>query len=73
MTTNSKAMQAMGQEGTVNTDAEGVGHANDTKAKGLFWRMKNLIGKVVAVDEEWIFKSKDWPYLWDHKDTNDNA
>jgi len=66
-------MQGMRQEGVVNTDAEKKGHANDTKAKGLFWRMKDLIGKAVIVDEDWIFKSKDWPYLWNHKDTNDKA
>jgi len=73
MTTNSKAIQVVGQEAVVNTNAEGVGHADDTKAKGLLWRMKHLIGKVITVDEDWMFKSRDWPYLWDHKDTNDKA
>jgi hypothetical protein len=73
MTTNSKAIQGMGQEETLNTNAERKGLANDTNAKGLLWRMKNLIGKVATVDEDWIFKSKDWPYMWKHKDTNDEA
>jgi hypothetical protein len=73
MTTNSKVMQVNGQEGAVNTDAEKRGYANDTKAKGLFGRMKHLIGKAVTIDEDWIFKSKDWPYMWKHKDTNDEA
>ena len=74
MATNSKAMKVMGQEEeVVNMDAESIEHASDTKAKGLFGRMKHLIGKVVTVDEDWIYKSKDWPYLWDHKDPNDKA
>ena len=73
MTTNSKAMKVIGKEEVVNTDAGKAGHANDTKAKGLFCRIKQLVGKVVTVDEDWIFESKDWPYLWDHKDTNGKA
>ena len=54
-------------------DAGSERHANDTKAKGRFGRIKHLIGKVVIVDEDWIFKSKDWPYMWNHKDINDKA
>ena len=67
MTTNSKAMQVIEQRGVINMDAGSKRHANDTKARGLSGRMKHLIRKAVIVDEDWIFKSKDWPYLWDKK------
>ena len=67
MSTNSKAVQTMGRDGKTTTGGGIVRHANYAKSKGLFGRMKDLIGKVIAVDEEWIFKSKDWPYLWGKK------
>ena len=73
MTTNSKPIEVVGKEGLVNTNAERIGQADVKKARGLFGRIKHLIGKVAVVDEDWMFKSKDWPYLWNHKDTNNKA
>jgi len=39
-------------------------HENGTMVKSVLCKIKHLIGKVASVDEDWIFKSKDWPYLW---------
>ena len=73
MSTRSDTIPVITQEGAVNTDADHRSHTIETKEKGIFCRVKNLIAKVVTVDEDWIFKSKDWPYLWNHKDTDDKA
>ena len=45
-------------------------HESDAKAKGgstikrLIGKLREMAGKAVSLDEDWIFKSKDWPYLW---------
>jgi len=67
MNTNSKAVQIMGRDGKLNTGAGSRRHANYTKVKRLFGRMKDLVGKILIVDEDWIFKSNEWPYMWKKK------
>jgi len=67
MSTNSKAMKAMGRDGTINTDAGSRMNVGDTRRKGFLNKIKHFIGKVVAVDEDWIFKSNEWPYMWKKK------
>jgi hypothetical protein len=62
MSANIKAMPVIGHEGTVNTEVQGRRIAGENKKRGLLKRAKYLIGKVVTIDEEWIFKSKEWPY-----------
>lgn len=37
------------------------------RARTLFGGVKHLIGKMVSIDEDWVLKSKDWPYLWTKK------
>ena len=39
-------------------------HETGTKAVSVLGRVRHLVGKVVSVDEDWISKSKDWPYMW---------
>ena len=70
MSTRSDTIQVIGQEGAIDTGADQRSHVGETKEKGIFGRIKLLLGKVVTVEEDWILKSKDWPYLWNHKDTD---
>jgi len=37
------------------------------KIKHAFEQLIKAISKVVSVDEDAIFKSRDWPYLWPKK------
>ena len=52
------------QDGVTSTDVAPRRHETGTKTGGMLGRLKCAIGRAVTVDEDWIFKSKDWPYLW---------
>ena len=47
---------------------DSIRYETATKAKGATVRIKSLIKKLLkvlfSVDDDAIFKSKDWPYLW---------
>jgi len=67
MNTRSDAIHVIGGERAVGTDVDHRRHVGEIKKRGVWSRIKHLIGKVATVDEEWIFKSKDWPYMWTKK------
>jgi hypothetical protein len=37
------------------------------KAKGVIGRIRNLVGRAVTIEEDWMLKSRDWPYMWKKK------
>jgi hypothetical protein len=62
----SHRVQGIGQEGPVNQEIERGAYAGK-KAKGVIGRIRNLVGRVVTVEEDWMLKSRDWPYMWKRK------
>ncbi|MFC2035616.1 hypothetical protein ACFLUJ_05780 [Chloroflexota bacterium] len=56
-----------GRQETTNIDLTYRVPEKGTKGVNMLGRIKNILGRVVTVDEEWIFKSRDWPYLWTKK------
>jgi len=67
MSTNSKAIQVARQNGPIGNDTDTEKHADFTNERGVFSKTRHLIGKIVMIDNDWIFKSKDWPYMWPKK------
>jgi len=67
MNTRSDAIPVVGGERAAGNDIDLRRRTGEIKKKGVWGRIKHLIGKVATVDEEWIFKSKDWPYMWTKK------
>lgn len=65
--TESRRVQGIGREGPVNQELERGGYVDGKKAKGVIGRVRNMVGRVVIVDQDWIMKSKDWPYMWKKK------
>jgi hypothetical protein len=65
--TESHRVQVIGQEGPVNQEIERGAYAGRNKAKGVIGRIRNLVGRVVTVEEDWMLKSRDWPYMWKKK------
>ena len=57
----------IGYDEAINIGLSRKTHRRSTKAHNIFGGVKQLIGKMVSVDEDWVFKSKDWPYLWTKK------
>jgi len=51
MSSNSKAVQVIGQKGFINRDAESRMIIGYTKNKGLFGRIKYLIGRIITAVE----------------------
>jgi hypothetical protein len=57
----------------MSTHADHSGQGETAKAlekvsiKHLLEKLKRAVSKVVTIDEDAIFKSKDWPYLWPKK------
>jgi len=49
MSSSSKAVQAMGQKGLINTDAEHRMFAGYPNGKGTFGRIKDFLERAVAV------------------------
>lgn len=64
MSTNTKAMPVIGHDVANNTKA---GRNKTATENRRFRRIKHFIEKIVVVDEEWVFKSKEWPYMWTKK------
>jgi len=62
-----RRVHGIGREGTVKQEIERGAYAGGEKARGLIGWVRNLVGRVVTVDEDWIMKSKDWPYMWKKK------
>jgi hypothetical protein len=60
-------LQGIGREGPVNQEIERGAYTGREKTIGIIGRIKNLIGRVVTVEEDWMLKSKDWPYMWNKK------
>ena len=67
MGTNSKTMPVIGREEVISPEVDLKRHISEKKGLGLIARVRNLIGRVVTVDEDWMLKSKDWPYMWKKK------
>jgi len=59
--------EEFGREETVNVDLTYKAQESGTKMRKMLCRFKHILGKVVTADEDWIFKSKDWPCLWTRK------
>jgi hypothetical protein len=65
--TESHRVQGIGREGPVNQEIERGAYVGGKKAMGVIGRIKNLVGRVITVEEDWMLKSRDWPYMWDKK------
>jgi len=51
----------------INIDLTHKARESGAKRRDLLHGIKRLFGKVITVDEDWIFESKDWPYLYKKK------
>ena len=57
----------------MNSDSSYIDQKIDVKAKGgtainrFIGRFMKKVSEVVTIDEDAIFKSKDWPYFWSKK------
>ena len=70
MATKDHKLRNVGWEGEMSTDVAGTRYRSGVKGKGGTTRMKRLIealGRVVSIDEDAIFKSKEWPHMWRKK------
>ena len=65
--TESHRVHGIGREGPVKQEIDRGAYAGEEKARGIIGRVRNLVGRVVTVDEDWIMKSRDWPYMWKKK------
>ena len=66
---NRFSMTEVGYDEAINIDLTHKVPESSTKAPKhkIFSGIKHLIGKMVAIDEDWVLKSKNWPYLWTKK------
>lgn len=57
----------IGYDEAINIGLSSKAPRRNIKAHNILGGIKHLIGQIISVDEDWVMKSKDWPYLWTKK------